>query len=94
MRCNASGGARLLTGTNVLHLQIEKDLAAFKGTDAALTFSSGYNANLGVISGLFTPQDRVILDSLSHRSLVDACRLAGVQLQRYRRHAPSPGTMW
>jgi glycine C-acetyltransferase len=81
---SASGGARLLTGTNVLHLQIEKDLAAFKGTDAALTFSSGYNANLGVISGLFTPQDRVILDSLSHRSLVDACRLAGVQLQRYR----------
>src|SRR5580692_7996556 len=81
---SASGGARLLTGTNVLHLQIEKDLAAFKGTEAALTFSSGYNANLGVISGLFTPQDRVILDSLSHRSLVDACRLAGVQLQRYR----------
>ena len=43
---SASGGARLLTGTNVLHLQIEKDLAAFKGTHAALTFSSGYNANL------------------------------------------------
>jgi len=81
---SASGGARLLTGTNVLHRQIEADLAAFKGTESALTFSSGYNANLGVISGLFTPQDRVILDSLSHRSLVDACRLAGVQLQRYR----------
>src|SRR5207245_1275476 len=43
-----------------------------------------YVANLAVISGLFTPQDRVILDSLSHRSLVDACRLAGVHLQRYR----------
>src|SRR5271166_5634058 len=81
---SASGGARLLTGTNVLHRQIEADLASFKHTESALTFSSGYNANLGVISGLFTPQDRVILDSLSHRSLVDACRLAGVQLQRYR----------
>jgi 8-amino-7-oxononanoate synthase len=80
----ASGGARLLTGSNVLHSQIEADLAAFKGTQSALTFSSGYNANLGAISGLFTPQDRVILDSLSHRSLVDACRLAGVRLQRYR----------
>lgn len=81
---SASGGARLLTGSNVLHNRIEADLAAFKGTESALTFSSGYNANLGVIAGLFTPQDRVILDSLSHRSLVDACRLAGVQLQRYR----------
>ena len=81
---SASGGARLLTGTNMLHVQIEKDLAAFKGTHSALTLSSGYNANLAVISGLFTPQDRVILDSLSHRSLVDACRLAGVKLQRYR----------
>lgn len=81
---SASGGARLLTGTNVLHRQIEAEMAAFKGTESALTFSSGYNANLGVISGLFTAQDRVILDTLSHRSLVDACRLAGVQLQRFK----------
>jgi len=81
---SATGGARLLTGTNDLHRKTERDLAAFKGTEACLTFSSGYVANLAVISGLFTPQDRVILDSLSHRSLVDACRLAGVQLQRYR----------
>jgi len=81
---SATGGARMLTGTNHLHRKAERGLAAFKGTESALTFSSGYVANLAVISGLFTPQDRVILDSLSHRSLVDACRLAGVQLQRYR----------
>ncbi len=81
---SATGGARMLTGSNALHRKAERELAAFKGTEAALTFSSGYVANLAVISGLFTPQDRVILDSLSHRSLVDACRLAGVQLQRYR----------
>jgi glycine C-acetyltransferase len=81
---SATGGARLLTGTNELHRKAEQDLAAFKGTEAALTFSSGYAANLAVISGLLTAQDRVILDSLSHRSLVDACRLAGVQLQRFR----------
>jgi glycine C-acetyltransferase len=81
---SATGGARLLTGTNQLHRQTERDLAAFKGAEAALTFSSGYVANLAVIAGLLTPQDRVILDSLSHRSLVDACRLAGVQLQRFR----------
>jgi glycine C-acetyltransferase len=81
---SATGGARMLTGTNELHRKAERDLAAFKGTEAALTFSSGYVANLAVISGLFNAQDRVILDSLSHRSLVDACRLAGVQLQRFR----------
>lgn len=81
---SATGGARLLTGTNDLHRKAEVELAAFKGTEAALTFSSGYLANLAAIAGLFTPQDRVILDSFSHRSLVDACRLAGVQLQRYR----------
>jgi glycine C-acetyltransferase len=81
---SATGGARLLTGTNELHRKTEKDLAAFKGTEAALTFSSGYAANLAVIAGLLTPQDRVILDSLSHRSLVDACRRAGVHLQRFR----------
>lgn len=81
---SATGGARMLTGTNKLHRKAEHDLAAFKGTEAALTFSSGYVANLAVISGLLTPQDRVILDALSHRSLVDACRLAGVQLQRFR----------
>ena len=81
---SATGGARLLTGTNELHRKAEHDLASFKGTEAALTFSSGYAANLAVISGLLTAQDRVILDSLSHRSLVDACRLAGVQLQRFR----------
>src|SRR5258708_952304 len=79
----ATGGARLLTGTLDLHQQMERELAAFKGTEECITFSSGYLANLAVMSGLLTPQDRVILDSLSHRSLVDACRLAGVPLQRF-----------
>lgn len=78
-----TGGSRMLTGTIDLHHEMEYDLAAFKGTAEAITFTSGYMANLAVVSALLTPQDRVILDSLSHRSLVDACRLAGVPLQRY-----------
>jgi glycine C-acetyltransferase len=95
-----TGGVRLLTGTMDLHHQMERDVAAFKGTTDAITFSSGYLANLAVIASLLTPQDRVIMDALSHRSLVDACRLAGVPIQRFRhndidslRHelrAPSP----
>jgi 8-amino-7-oxononanoate synthase len=79
-----TGGVRLLTGTIDLHHQMERDVAAFKGTPESITFSSGYLANLAVIASLLTPQDRVILDALSHRSLVDACRLAGVPLQRFR----------
>jgi glycine C-acetyltransferase len=80
----ATGGVRLLTGTIDLHHMMENDVAEYKGTAAAVTFSSGYLANLAVISSLLTPQDRVILDALSHRSLVDACRLAGVPIQRFR----------
>jgi 8-amino-7-oxononanoate synthase len=78
-----TGGSRMLTGTIDLHHEMEYELAAFKGTAEAITFTSGYMANLAVISALLTPQDRVILDALAHRSLVDACRLAGVPLQRF-----------
>ncbi|HWF08080.1 MAG TPA: aminotransferase class I/II-fold pyridoxal phosphate-dependent enzyme [Bryobacteraceae bacterium] len=79
-----TGGVRMLTGTIDLHHEMERDIAAWKGTAEAITFSSGYLANLAVIASLLTAQDRVILDALSHRSLVDACRLAGVPLQRFR----------
>jgi glycine C-acetyltransferase len=84
-----TGGVRMLTGTIDLHHQMEKELAAFKGVAEVITFSSGYLANLAVMSALLSPQDRVILDSLSHRSLVDACRLAGVQIQRFQHNDPA-----
>src|SRR5215469_6423083 len=79
-----TGGVRMLTGTADLHHEMEREVAAFKGTPQAVTFSSGYLANLAIVASLLSVQDRVILDSLSHRSLVDACRLAGVPLQRFR----------
>lgn len=84
-----TGGVRMLTGTIDLHREMEKDLAAFKGMPEVISFSSGYMANLAVMSALLAPQDRVILDTLSHRSLVDACRLAGVQVQRFRHNDPA-----
>ncbi len=83
-----TGGVRMLTGTIDLHHQMECELAAFKGTPEVITFSSGYLANLAVVAAILTQQDRIILDALSHRSLVDACRLAGVQLQRFRHNDP------
>ncbi len=79
-----TGGARLLTGTTDEHQRMEQDLAAFRGTEAAITFSSGYAANVAVIGALFGPADRVIMDALCHRSLTDACRFAGVHLQRFQ----------
>jgi len=79
-----TGGVRMLTGTLDIHHEMEREVAEFKGMPEAITFSSGYLANLAVVASLFSVQDRVILDSLSHRSLVDACRLAGVPVQRFR----------
>lgn len=84
----STSGARLLTGTLDIHRAMERDLAQFKGTEDAVTFSSGYMANLGVIYGLFGPSDRVLIDELCHRSLLDACRMAGVQVQRFRHNDP------
>lgn len=84
----STSGARLLTGTLDIHRTMEADLATFKGTEDALTFSSGYMANLGVIYGLFGPSDRILIDELCHRSLMDACRMAGVQVQKFKHNEP------
>jgi glycine C-acetyltransferase len=84
----STSGARLLTGTLDIHRKMEADLAAFKGTEDCLTVSSGYMANLAAIYGLFGPGDRVIIDELCHRSLHDACRMTGVQVQRFRHNDP------
>jgi 8-amino-7-oxononanoate synthase len=83
-----TGGVRMLTGTIDMHQEMERAVADYKGMPEAITFSSGYLANLAVIASLLAPQDRVVMDSLSHRSLVDACRLAGVPIQRFRHNDP------
>lgn len=79
----STGGVRLLTGTTELHHLLESELAAFKGTEAALCVSSGYMANLAAIAALFGPRDRVLADERAHRSLIDACAVARVPLVRY-----------
>lgn len=79
-----TGGARMLAGTNQLHRHLEKKLATFKGKPAALVCSSGYMANLAVISCIVEKKDRVIIDELAHRSLIDALYMAQVPFQKFR----------
>lgn len=69
-------GSRLVTGTTDLHVALERDLAAFVGTEAGLVFSSGYTANLGALTALSGPGSLIVSDAANHASLVDACRLS------------------
>jgi 8-amino-7-oxononanoate synthase len=76
-----SAASRLICGSLAPHHQLEEALAAFKGTEAALTFSSGYATALGVIPALLERDDVVALDRLAHACLVDAARLSGAKLR-------------
>jgi len=75
-----STGSRLVTGHTTAHARLEKDLAHFVGAEAALVFSSGYLANLGVITGLAGRGDLVVSEGLNHASLIDACRLSRARI--------------
>ncbi len=78
-----SGASRLISGS-MRHLhQLEEHLAAFKRTDACLLFTSGYHANLGVITALVGPGDAVFSDALNHASLIDGCRLSRAAVHVY-----------
>ena len=71
-----SGAARLISGSLTPHAQLEETIARFKGTEAALAFSSGYATALGTLGALCGEEDVIILDKLSHASLIDGARLS------------------
>ncbi|KFI22138.1 8-amino-7-oxononanoate synthase [Nitrosococcus oceani] len=79
-----SGAAHLVTGHSRAHHTLEEALAAFVGRPRVLLFSTGYSANLGVISALIGRQDAVFEDRLNHASLLDGGLLAGARFKRYR----------
>jgi 8-amino-7-oxononanoate synthase len=78
-----AGAAHLVSGHSLEHHALEEELAAFTGRERALLFSSGYMANLGVISALTDRHDLVLADRWNHASLLDAARLSGARLRRY-----------
>ncbi|GAA1934914.1 8-amino-7-oxononanoate synthase [Kitasatospora viridis] len=75
-------GSRLVTGTTVLHTELEVELADFCGVEAALVFSSGYAANLAVLTALTDPDTVIVSDAYNHASLIDGCRLARARVWR------------
>ena len=77
------GASHLVIGHSKAHQQLEEDLAELTGRERVLLFSSGYMANLGVISALLGKQDAVFQDRLNHASLLDAGQLSGARFQRY-----------
>jgi glycine C-acetyltransferase len=77
------GGPPLLNGYTVLHRELEQRLAALKGTEDALLFSSGYAANVGLTNGLMQKTDTVYFDAYSHASFCDGMKMAGVQAHSF-----------
>ncbi|MEE8574293.1 MAG: 8-amino-7-oxononanoate synthase [Thermodesulfobacteriota bacterium] len=78
-----AGAARLITGNLVPHTDLEARIAEFKKAPAALLFSSGYHANIGVIPALATRGDEIFADKLCHASILDGCRISLAEVSRY-----------
>jgi 8-amino-7-oxononanoate synthase len=77
-------GSRFMNGTIPLHVELEREIADWMGTEDALVFTTGYQANLGTIGTILEPGDTVICDSGDHASILDGCRLSGARLRPFR----------
>jgi 8-amino-7-oxononanoate synthase len=77
-------GSRLLNGTIELHLELERELAEWMGTEEAIVFTTGHQANVGTLGTLLAPGDTVIADSADHASILDGCLLSRAKLRPFR----------
>ncbi len=77
------GAVRSIAGTMDLHLELERRLAAFKGVESAITFQSGFTANLAVLPALVGKEDVIFSDELNHASIIDGRRLSGARIVRF-----------
>jgi len=77
-------GSRLLNGTIGLHLELERELAEWMGTEDAIVFTTGHQANVGTLGTLLEPGDTVIADSADHASILDGCLLSRAKLRPFR----------
>jgi 8-amino-7-oxononanoate synthase len=88
-----SGGSRLTTGNLSLHERLEQRIAAFKQTEAAMVFNTGYMANVGLMTALGEAGDVIFSDALNHASIIDGCRLSRADVVIYR-HADVEDLAW
>ncbi len=77
-------GSRMANGSFLSHMELEKAIADFYGAPFAIVFSTGYQANLGVLSALAGPGDTILMDGDSHASIYDGCRLGGAEIIRFK----------
>jgi glycine C-acetyltransferase len=83
------GAVRTIAGTMEIHLELERRLAAFKNVGAAITFQSGFTANLAAIAALAGKEDVIFSDELNHASIIDGSRLSGARIVRYAHADPA-----
>ena len=77
-------GSRLLNGTTPIHVELETELAEWMETEAAIVFSTGYQANVGCLQALLGPNDTVIADTGDHASILDGIKLSGAKMRPFR----------
>ncbi|RDW20466.1 glycine C-acetyltransferase [Oceanobacillus chungangensis] len=78
-----AGAVRTINGTLDLHIQLEEKLAQFKGTEAAISYQSGFNCNMAAISAVMDKNDAILSDSLNHASIIDGCRLSKAKIIQF-----------
>jgi glycine C-acetyltransferase len=83
------GAVRSIAGTMSLHVELDRRMAAFKGVEAAITFQSGFAANLATIPALVGKEDVIFSDRLNHASIIDGCRLSGAKIAAYDHCSPA-----
>lgn len=79
-----AGAVRTINGTLDIHRQLEKKIAEFKHTEAAIAFQSGFNCNMGAISAVMDKNDAILSDELNHASIIDGCRLSKAKIIRVK----------
>ena len=79
-----SGAVRSIVGTMKIHIELEEQIARFKGTEACVVFQSGFTANAGTVSAILGKEDLIISDELNHASIIDGCRLSKATIKVFK----------
>jgi glycine C-acetyltransferase len=75
-----SGAVRTISGTMLIHMQLEERIARFKSVEACVVFQSGFAANAGTVAAILGPEDHIVSDALNHASIIDGCRLSKAKI--------------